>query len=483
MFYDVAGALKRFYRFFRSAKMTAIIITALLLLFSSGLIIPQKIFFQSKVQYDEWKAGNPILSWIIEALRLNEVYVAPITIFFMSLFFLNLIVVISQRVPLILKKAYILRKNVPLVDIEAVKNDPNVRTFIIPEDNTKDLPSKIKSFLKKRLWSVIDGDSSNAFIAVKNRYSPIGFLFFHLSFLLCLIGGLLVMYTRFSGELVLTEGQEFNADIEAFRKITRDPKIFKALPPVGIFLEKVVPQFAREKATDLTVRIKVRYADDVRNEVIKINEPVTRGALSIMAQNIGVSPLFVLRTDDGKEIAGGYFSLNVFDGEEDSFEFENIPYKFLVRFYPDYVKENNKEYTLSKYIKNPFIHLTILKEGLVVYEDTIGKGHGAKFDSMSISFDDIHYWVNFVMIREYGNIPLFIGFGAGLIGLIMRLILYQKTLRVYVENGMQGCRVYILGQSGYYRYSFMEEVERLVKSLEKEFAGKAQLDILGPRRI
>ena len=483
MFHDVAGALRRFYRFFRSAKMTVIIITALLLLFFSGLIIPQKIFFQSKVQYDAWKAGNPILSWIIEALRLNEVYVAPITIFFMSLFFLNLIVVISQRVPLILKKAYIIRKNVPLVDIEAVKNDPNVKTFIIPEDNTKDLPSKIKSFFKKRLWSVINAESGNAFIAVKNRYSPIGFLFFHLSFLLCLLGGLLVMYTRFSGELVLTEGQEFYADIEAFRKITREPKIFKALPPVGIILEKVTPKYDRDTPTDLTVQIKVNYNNDVRDEAVRINEPVTRGAMSIMAQNIGVSPLFVLRADDGKEIAGGYFSLNVFDGEEDSFEFENMPYKFLIRFYPDYVKENNKEYTLSKYIKNPFIHLTILKEGLVVYEDTIGKGHGAKFDSMSLSFEDIHYWVNFVMIREYGNIPLFIGFGAGLIGLIMRLILYQKTLRVYVENGIQGNGVYILGQSGYYRYSFMEEVDRLVQSLKEEFAVRDQLDISGQRRI
>ncbi|MBI4839249.1 MAG: cytochrome c biogenesis protein ResB [Nitrospirae bacterium] len=391
MFYDVAGALRRFYRFFRSAKMTAIIISALLLLFFSGLIIPQKIFFQSKAQYDVWKAGNPILSWIIEALRLNEVYVAPITIFFMSLFFLNLIVVISQRVPLILKKAFII-KSIPLIDAEAVKNDANTKSFIIPEDKAKEALSKIKVFLRKRLWSVIDGDSSNAFLAVKNRYSPIGFLFFHLSFLLCLTGGLLVMYTRFSGELILTEGQEFYADLRAFRKITRDPKIFKALPPVGIFLEKVVPRYERDKATDLTVRMKVRYENDVKDEIIKINEPVTRGAMSIMAQNIGVSPLFVLRADDGKEIAGGYFSLNVFDGEEDSFEFENMPYKLHVRFYPDYEKKNNKEYTLSKDIKNPFIHLTILQEGLVVYENTIGKGQGAKFDSMSVSFEDVRYW-------------------------------------------------------------------------------------------
>lgn len=79
--------MKRFYQFFRRPKVTIFIIAVLLALFLVGLIIPQKVLFTSRAQFDQWNADHPALAGVINALRLNEVYVAPITVFFLALFF------------------------------------------------------------------------------------------------------------------------------------------------------------------------------------------------------------------------------------------------------------------------------------------------------------------------------------------------------------------------------------------------------------
>lgn len=454
--------------------MTLIIISVLLVLFFAGLIIPQKVFFQSRAQYDAWKATYPIISGIIEFLRFNEMYVAPITIFFLTLFFINLIVVISYRIPVVFRRAYIPKKHFLDFDVERIKNDPNVRTVEISNSSARDISSDVKAFLKKRLWPLLGVKKDRALIAVRNRYSPFGFLFFHLSFMLCLIGGLLVMYTRFSGNLLLTEGQRFDSDIRQFRIIKRDPEIFKALPSLDITLEKVVPRYEGETAVDLDVRMTVKYQGDVEDVSVKINQPIKRGAVAILAENVGVSPLFVLKGKDGKELAGGYFSLNVLKGEEDSFDFEKMPYKFFVRFYPDYAIKDGKEYSLSKELKNPFVHLKIEREGKTVYEGSLGLGESAVFDSMNLFFSDIRYWVDFLFVREYGNVPLYISFLFGAIGLVMRLIFYQKTIRVYIEDKGESSLVYILGQSEYYRYSFGEEMDKLVLDIKAVFGSSAQ---------
>lgn len=286
------------------------------------------------------------------------------------------------------------------------------------------------------------------------------------------------MYTRFSGNLVLTEGQGFDADITQFRRITRDAKIFKALPSVGLNLEKVIPKYEKDKAVDLTVLVKVKYWDKVKDETVKINQPVKRGAVTLLAENVGISPLFVLKTEGGKDITGGYFSLNVLNGAEDSFEFENMPYRIFVKFYPDYAVKGGKEVTNSKDIRNPFTHLRVEEKGKVLYEGSIGMGQEAVFDSMHLYFEDARYWVNFLFVREYGNLPLFIGFLSGVIGLIMRLVFYQKTLRICVEHEGQESLVYVLGQSEYYRYSFQEEMERLVSDLKAVIGMQVRSDIL-----
>lgn len=471
----IQDIVRRSWQRFRGSRVTVSLISVLLVLYSLGLIIPQKVMFSTREQYEGWKAASPLLSAAVEALHLNEIYVAPITIVFLTLFFLNLVVVLSYRVPTVLKRAYLVRDRSEH-DARSIADDPRTSTIDIGAGDIADVQRHVAGFLRSRLWFSPRTTAPGTVLAVKNRYSPLGFLLFHASFLLCLIGGLLIVYTRFSGNIVLTEGQSFAGDMTQFWQITRDAKIFKQLPAVEIMVDKVLPSYAQDVATDLAVKLSIVYNDDVREETVKVNEPVRRGSLSILSQRIGVSPFLVLKDARGKVVDAGYVSLNILHGEEDSFAFEGFPDQFQVRFYPDHEVVEGEDRTRSLELRNPVLKVRVAADAPAAGDQTIPLGRTASFGTHTLAFEDIRYWVDFLFVREFGELPLFIGFAVGAAGLIMRLIFYQKTLRVYLERRGEGIRLYILGQSEYYPHSFAEELDLLVKDLRSAISGKGDND-------
>jgi cytochrome c biogenesis protein ResB len=318
----------KFLKLFKSVRFSAVVIALLILIYFLGLVLPQKWMFLSEAHYVQWKDKN-ILNTLIDFVGFTNIYVSPVTITLLALFFLNLLVVTLNRVPVMMRRAY-LTKEKPVFDVEDIKKKNHA--LISAEIEKRECLNRTINFFRKKRWSIISGSKENTFLAIKNRLSPIGFLLFHFSFILCLVGGLLITYTRFSGEMALTEGQEFKGDMSQFHSILNDAKILKELPPLLLRLEKVRPYYEDNVPTELIVYLDIGYKDELRNEVVKVNEPVNRGAITIISQSVGVSPLFIIKGAEGQELDGAYVSLNVLQGKEDSFRFDTFEgFKFNVK--------------------------------------------------------------------------------------------------------------------------------------------------------
>jgi hypothetical protein len=426
--------------------------------------------FDTAELYGLWKDSS-VLNRFIDFIGFTDIYLSPLTIVILGFFFINLLVVTLNRVPVMLKRAY-LKGELPSFGAAELKKGKKV-AVIAPGLERTGLDERIKDFFKKKRWFFREAKGDNTFIAVKNRYSPIGFLFFHFSFFLCLIGGLMITYTRFSGKLPLTEGQSFQGDIQQFRVINQDPKVLKRFSPLEIHVEKVQPVYDREVPTELVVSLQAKFGDDITRRVLRINEPLHRGAMSIIVESIGVSPLFVISGPSGRQIDAAYVSLNVLGGAEDSFQFETDKrYGFAVRFYPDFIRDKGAAATKSIEMKNPAMLLTASKYGKVVYQGIIKMGEYADLGTYSIGFQDLRYWVEFQIVREYGKTPLIAGFIFAGIGLIMRLVFYQKRLRMAIEYEKDKPLLYLDGRSEYFKYSFEDEMEKLVHGLENFLTGK-----------
>ncbi len=456
---------KRLYNRFKSVKTTAIIFASLIVVYFAGLVIPQKTLFSSYNEYQAWLQKS-IFYRLFDLLRLTDIYLSPLTISLLVLFFLNLLVVVGERTKVVNKKMYI-RATPSLMnphEIRSRQGHISITTTVSPDSAMQ----RVLKVLKRNRWKILSVDSNLSIFAMKNRYSPVGFILFHLSFLFCLVGGLLIAYTRFYGYLTITEGQRLADARPYITKIIKKPRILKKLPEFGLSLIKVQPQYQNDVPTDLYVYLDVLYKGRVKREVLKVNEPVKRGALSLVVQDIWLAPLMVVRDEHGKMIDGAYVALNLLHGQEDSFWFNSLKgYKFFVIFFPDYVVNNGVETTKSVVIRNPALHLRVVKDGSIVAEDTLKPQESLRFDRYSISFEGYRYSVYLNVIREYGRGPLIAGFVLALAGLLMRLIFYQKRLWLAVSEDTHATEVLIYGRSEYFHLSFNEELKRLSEKIRE----------------
>lgn len=455
--------LSKLYRWFKNPKTTLYILLALVILYFSGLFIPQKVFFNSKAEYDVWIAVSPWLHKTFDFLGFTEIYVSPITFFFLTLFFLNLLIVTLERTPLILKKAYLIGDAKPNFDASTIKRLSKVKTIEVSSSEGK--VEAIVGYFKNRGWFVAVNGETGALMAVKNRLSILGFLMFHLSFFVLLIGSILIFYSRFSGNVTLTEGQWFEGDIKQFHRVHRQPKMLFELPALQFYLNRVTMIYEEGQPSDLKVSLKSRYEEKESEHTIRVNKPIRFGSLSLLCNNAGVSPLMILRdAKSGKELDGIWVSLNVLRGQEDSFFFERDPETiYHANFFPDYVIEEGMEKSASPEIKNPAFYISVRKNNIPIASATIKMGQAMIFKDMMLEFRDLRHWAEFQMIREFGPAPIIVGFSLAIAGLILRLIFYRREIRVAVE----GPTVYLVGTTQLYEFSFGEEVEGIIVDIKQ----------------
>src|SRR6266568_7358831 len=94
--------IERLFRYLSSLRFTLLLIISLGTLFLLGIWIPQKSLLQGK--YQLWKAGYPSLVSFLETLHLTEIYTSPLTLALWGFFFVNLALVMWQRVPVVRQK-------------------------------------------------------------------------------------------------------------------------------------------------------------------------------------------------------------------------------------------------------------------------------------------------------------------------------------------------------------------------------------------
>ena len=455
--------LKSLYKGFKKPKTTVIILLILLVLYFLGLVIPQKVFFKTRAEYDAWMEGFPYLYRFLDFMGFTEIYVAPLTVFFLLLFFLNLIVVTSGRIPLILKKAYLIGDATPSFASSELRRLKNVRSIEVSSGKGIEFAKVVSEYFRKKRWFVSVNPKSGSVLSVKNRLSVLGFLMFHLSFFVLLAGGLLIFYSRFSGSVTLTEGQWFKGDIKQFHKVHRQPKMLFELPSLNFYLKKVTMIYDKGQPADLAVSLRAILDGETSDHTIGINRPIKLGSLTMLSNNVGVSPLMILRhASDGKEIDGAWVSLNVLKGGTDHFLFDKTPdLTYHARFFSDYVVREGIETSRSPEIKNPAFNLRVMRKDKTIANGTIKPGQAMVFESYMLEFADFRRWAEFQVVREMGPAPLIVGFSLAIMGLVMRLIFYRREIRIAVQDST----MYITGTAQLNEHAFKEEMDGIVEEL------------------
>jgi cytochrome c biogenesis protein ResB len=448
---------KKVIKFLSSLRFTIWLICLLGVIFAAGLWVPQKRLL--KTIYEEWQRNSPGLVAFLDAFGLTTIYTSPITVTLWALFFLNLSLVLWQRIPVI--KGRIAVSDTKIADPETAGGFPFRASYPLPDGYDRDT---VLPLLKKRGF-VIVGDV-NGFYGVKNRLSPIAFALFHVSFFLILLGGLLTVYTEFRGYAELAEGEVFTGTLDQY-KASPSPKLpeIGSLPEVAFSVKSIVPSVVRNTPTGISI---ILVDPQGKHHEVGINRPYDVNHSSVMFKHLGMAPLFVLKDPSGAEIDGAYSKLDVLKGGEDRFSLGG--FLFVARFYPDYAMENGKPVTRSMEFNNQVFVIDVLKDGKKIAEGIVPKNGYMEFHGYRLEMRDMLFWVRFYISKQRGLSIVYAGFILATVGVIWRLLFYRREIvgAVREQDGVP-CLM-VAGRSEYYKSLAEDEFARVFE----EIAGKRE---------
>jgi cytochrome c biogenesis protein ResB len=335
---------------------------------------------------------------------------------------------------------------------------PFRQTYNLPAD--MDGASAIE-YLRKGRYTVLE--NGNGFYGIKNRYSPIAFAFFHLSFFLILLGGIISLYTTFIAYVDLAQGETFLGELERYNRAPKPslPKI-GGIPNASFTVTGITPRVVRNTPTGISVQLL--DAQGKRHEV-GINSPYVVDSTSFVFKHLGMAPLFVVTDQSGKEIDGAYMKLDVLQRRQDRFSLAG--YDFIARFYPDYVLNKGEPATRSQEFNNPTFTIVVEREGKKITEGTIPKNGAMEFAGYRLEMRELLFWVRFYVIKERGLTILYAGLAIATVAVIWRLIFFRREIigAVREEDGTR--RLFVAARSEYYKNLAEEEFTKLFDKMTK----------------
>ncbi len=444
--------INKAFKYLSSLRFTILLICLLGLMFIIGLWVPQVRLV--KDIYIEWYKHSPRLVEFLDAFGLTSIYTSPITVTLWVLFFINLALVLWQRMPLVRHRIAI--SDAKITDPDRAAGYPFKSSLPLPEGLDGE---SVVARLRGRRYTVL-GDASG-FYAVKNRLSPIAFVLFHVSFYLILLGGLISVYTEFIGYVDLAQGESFHGELSRYNA---SPSVkmpaFGSPPSVSITVNSIIPQVVHNTPTSISVMLL--DGQGLAHEV-GINTPYSTGPTSFVFKHLGMAPHFVLKDATGRVIENTLVKLDVLTRKPDKFNLAG--YTFTATFYPDYVQDNGKRATRSMEFNNPTFYISVEKEGKKIADGLVPKSGVLEFAGNRLEMQELRYWVRFYVIAQRGLPILYLGFAVACIAIIWRMIFFKREILGAVrEKDGERCLV-VAGRSEYYKSLAEDEFAKLFRKI------------------
>jgi cytochrome c biogenesis protein ResB len=296
--------------------------------------------------------------------------------------------------------------------------------------------------------------------AIKNRFSPLATLLYHLSFFLILVGGVISLYTRFTATVDLAEGETFRGDLAQYSQYPSMPK-FGSPPHAEFIIEKI----ELEVIGGTYYGISVSLSDSGgKRHVVEVNRPYKTDNTSFVIRTLGVAPLIVLADSQNRELDGAYVKLTVLQGKRDTFVLDKL--EIAVQFFPDHVERYGVHGTRSEAIKNPAFFFDIRKSSKPLGQRLVKIGEPLQIGGYRLEIREMPFWVRFYVVKEQGLGVIYAGFFVAAVALIWRLLFYRREIIVQLEQEAGQTVVHLAGRGEFYKALFEDEFDALVRTIK-----------------
>ena len=436
---------RRWTRLFFSVRTAAVLLLILAALLILNVALPQEKTL-GEVAFAELVHSGPAAHFFLLTLGLGTMSTSPIFLGVLGLFFLNLVLVLGARWNSIWRQARLRPRSEPV--LRSWLRGPGSRTAPLPSHwgighvvhTLRGSGYQVRKVGKGGVWGV------------RHRTAPLGFLVFHVSFFLLFAGGLMIYYTRFVGDVVLTEGQEFAG---VYRQVRRESPLGRR-PDLAFRLMEVVPRFAAGQPLSLEAVFRFRGGGGGEERRSRVNHPARWGTATVLVQQAGIAPVLWLQDAQGFTLDRAAV-VAMTRGTEPTV----VP-----------LADGTVEVSIAPMAPGDDfpgrddlpvlpVHLTVIHQGETVFSGILTQGGAATWPQGRLVMEDLDYWLGIQVVSERGGGVLMAGFVMGILGLIWRLLLYRREVAVLWDEESFS----LAGRSEYFSWKFQTELARLEDTL------------------
>jgi len=436
---------ERLTRLFLSVRSSAVLLLILAALLILNVALPQEKTLGEAAFADLIRSG-PAARFFLHTLGLGTMSTSPIFLGVMGLFFLNLILVLGARWRSIWRQARLRPRSEPV--LRAWQRGSGTLTAVLPQHwdtghvvhTLRGAGYQARKVGKSAVWGV------------RHRTAPLGFLVFHISFFLLCAGGLLIYYTRFVGDVVLTEGQEFAG---VYRQVRRESPLGWR-PDLAFRLLEVVPRFVAGQPLSLEAVFRFRGGRAGEERRSRVNHPARWGSSTVLVQQAGIAPVLWLQDPRGFTLDRAAVVAmtrgvdpTVVPLAEGTVEVSIAP------------MAPGNDFPVREDLPMLPVHLSVRSQGKTVFSGVLTRGDAATWPQGRLVMEDLNYWLGVQVVSERGGGLLIAGFVMGILGLIWRLLLYRREVAVLWDEESYS----LAGRSEYFSWKFQTELARLAEGL------------------
>ncbi len=463
-----------------TSMRTALILLLLLGLASiPGSIIPQRA--QNPFQVEDFFDRNPTLAPIFDSLYLFDVFGAPWFSAVYVLLFISLIGCVIPRLNLY-RKAIFERPTKPPAELKNFTGFAKV-------DAT---PEKIVDLMKSKRYRIERFE--NAITFEKGYLKESGNLLFHFSMILILIGIAVSSLFGMRGEAIVNVGERFINTPVTYDNLTPG-RLYsvESLQPYRIELQDFKAEYDPLTNQARNYELKVRVRDDLdsayREEIVRVNQPLTFGASRVFLQANGYSVLVTVRDKEGKTTYQGAVPLLPTDPNLTSAGAIKVPdmepsVGFVASFLPTAARDEVRGgFSAYPEALDPRLLLAVWQGDLgmddgkpqSIYRletdglERIGlvslkPGEFYDFKVGSITFDGFVPWINLQVIHDPGKSYALAGGIFALLGALGMLFIHRR--RIWIRFSPDGGKVEIAGLCTSNEELLIREIERIRGEVE-----------------
>jgi cytochrome c biogenesis protein len=458
--------------------------TALILLMMMGIaaipgsLIPQRV--SNPIAVRDFFAANPERAEWYDRFSLFDVYGSS---WFSAIYILLFISLIGCVLPRTVEHFRAMRAEPP-----ATPRNLNRLEYHQIFEGTGNEFTEATQWLKKNRFRIRQGQGDIS--AEKGYLRETGNLFFHLSLILILIGVGFGSLFGFRGEAIVNVGERFinvptSYDSLTLGRLTSNSNTSPFVIEVNEFVATYNPR--TNAATDYSMTVTTTDGDVVKEQLVKVNKPLTFGNTRVYLQANGYAPIVTVRDSTGSVVFQGPVTFLPQDGNLRSIGSIKVPdanpqVGFVASFLPTYERSEN-EGGISVYpeLLRPKLLFSVwsgdlgLDSGVPqsVYRiDTtkmknlglgsLSVGETFQYPGGTITLEKIIPWVNLQVVDDPGKSYALFGGIAAILGLIFSL--YGRRRRIWVR--INGTQVEVAGLSKNNAPGLDKEVAQLVARLK-----------------